>query len=276
MRILDFNAEPLAFVPFLNAGRSAGSFYRDELPIHVAWVDRLPVGTDAIIATADLQGREMMGPRPASPPRLLGEVLPKMLADELLPNLAPTLGEINPLKVGVLLAGDFYTVPALDRRGGSGDVTSVWQAFADEFQWVTGIAGNHDLFEDKEKPPRLPPRSHFIDEKTVRIDHLKIGGLSGIIGSPGRPQRRSEEGYLAALSGLLDQSPDVLVSHDGPEGIDRSQRGSPTVRELLESFPVSLLVRGHAHWDDPFCTLPGGTQVLNVDARVAILVKKVE
>ena len=48
--------------------------------------------------------------------------------------------------IGVLLAGDLYTVPALDRRGGSGDVTAVWRAFGDEFSWVVGVAGNHDTF----------------------------------------------------------------------------------------------------------------------------------
>ena len=34
----------------------------------------------------------------------------------------------------------------LDKRGGSGDVTGVWLAFADIFQWVAGVAGNHDTF----------------------------------------------------------------------------------------------------------------------------------
>jgi hypothetical protein len=41
----------------------------------------------------------------------------------------PMLGADNSSPVAALLAGDFYTVPALDKRGGTGDVTDVWRAF---------------------------------------------------------------------------------------------------------------------------------------------------
>ncbi len=73
--------------------------------------------------------------------RLLGEWLPQILAESILPGLPLPAG-----RVGVLLAGDFYTVPSLDKRGGSGDVDSVWQAFGEHFHWVVGVAGNHDTY----------------------------------------------------------------------------------------------------------------------------------
>ncbi len=103
----------------MNAGRGQGSFYVDFLPIHTAVADGLPYDLDAIIATADLQGRETFQQANGQPLRLLGEVLPDVLVSEIL----PSIGLHDPQRIAVLLAGDFYTVPALDRRGGSGDVT---------------------------------------------------------------------------------------------------------------------------------------------------------
>ena len=129
MRILSINLEPITEIPFLNAGRGPGGFYEDRLPILDAVVDRLPDGVSAIIATADLQGRERFQESPNGVPRLLGEALPNRLATEILPGLGLDTGNI-----GVFLAGDLYTVPALDRRGGSGDVRAVWEAFGDEFR----------------------------------------------------------------------------------------------------------------------------------------------
>jgi Icc protein len=273
MRIEQFDANPIAEVPFLNAGRTPGGFYKDRLPIHLARVDRLPDGVSAMIATADLQGRELLRRDARQPPRLLGEILPRWLVNEILPSVSSRKKNINSFSMGVLLAGDFYTVPALDKRGGTGDVSSVWQAFADEFKWVAGVAGNHDQFEDGGlRPRRLAKGAKYLDEHIAQIDGLRIAGLSGIIGSPDRPHRRTEDEYLFALECLIEQKPDVIVTHDGPEGLEAGQRGSSRARELFEETPVSLLVRGHAHWDNPFCTLSGGTQVLNVDARVVILI----
>jgi hypothetical protein len=45
-----------------------------------------------------------------------------------------------------ILAGDLYSAPGGDVRGATGDLRSVWSAFADAFAWVVGVAGNHDLF----------------------------------------------------------------------------------------------------------------------------------
>ena len=48
--------------------------------------------------------------------------------------------------MGLLLCGDLYVRPALDARGGLGDVRPVWRAFARHFRWVAGVPGNHDAF----------------------------------------------------------------------------------------------------------------------------------
>jgi len=267
MRILSINPEPIIEIPFLNAGRGPGGFYEDRLPVQEAVVDRLPDGVSAIIATADLQGRERFQDSPNGRPRLLGEALPSRLATEVLPGLG-----LNEGGIGVFLAGDLYTVPALDRRGGSGDVTAVWKAFGDEFSWVVGVAGNHDTFAaDPNARPRFSRHLHYLDNDRVNIDGLKIAGLGGIIGNPRRPRRRSDDQYAECLGALLRHQTDILITHDGPNDPAQGSRGSSVIREVVERLSPSLVVRGHAHWKQPFVRLSGGVQVLNIDARVVAL-----
>jgi len=267
MRILSIKPEPIVEIPFLNAGRGPGGFYEDRLPVQEAVVDRLPDGVSAIIATADLQGRERFQDGPEGQPRLLGEALPSRLATDVLPALG-----LSGDRIGVLLAGDLYTVPALDRRGGSGDVTDVWRAFGDEFSWVVGVAGNHDTFgPDPNAPPRFSRPLHYLDDDRVDIDGLKIAGLGGIIGNPRRPRRRSEQQYTECLEALLRHQTDILITHDGPNDPVQGLRGSPLIREVVERLRPSLVVRGHAYWRQPLSQLSGGVQVLNVDRRVVVL-----
>lgn len=267
MRVLSIKPEPIAELPFLNAGRGPGGFYEDRLPIVEAVVDRLPEGVNAIVATADLQGRERFEDSPNGVPRLLGEGLPSRLAVEILPRLG-----LDTRSIGILLAGDLYTVPALDRRGGSGDVRAVWEAFGDAFSWVVGVAGNHDTFgTEPTASPRFPRHLHYLDNDRVKIGGLKIAGLGGIIGNPRRPRRRSDDQYAECLEGLLRNRTDILITHDGPNDPVGRHRGSPRIREIVERLQPSLVVRGHAHWREPLARLSGGVQVLNVDARVVVL-----
>ncbi len=271
LRIVALKPELLLEIPFLNAGRGAGSFYEDRLPLHEGFVDCLPEGIQAIIATADLQGRERFQDRKEQGPlRLLGEALAERLEAEILPRF----GLPSTQEIGVLLAGDFYTVPALDKRGGSGDVTAVWEAFADRFAFVAGVPGNHDTFGSSVTPPRhLANRQsvHYLDGDIADIRGLTVAGLGGIIGSRNKLHRRSEEDYLQRLFEILEHQPDVLISHEGPDAPAQGYRGSTLVREMIEASSPTLVVRGHAHWQEPLAELPGGTQVLNVDARMIIL-----
>lgn len=266
MRIVNFQSEPLTTFVYLNAGRGPGQFYADRLPVHHARVDRLPKNISAIVVTSDLQGRETFQDAIYGAPRLFGEVVPERLVNEVFPLLS-----IRD-QAAAFLAGDFFTVPELDKRGGTGDVSGVWRAFADRFSWVAGVAGNHDLFDAKHAhAPEFSPPLHFLDGQVVSIHGVRIGGLGGIIGNPSRPQRRTEEDYLRALDDVLRQGVDVLLMHEGPNGPGHAQWGVPEIRAVIEKYDPCLIIRGHTHWDEPFAECSTGLQILNVDARVVIL-----
>lgn len=267
MRIEALSLEPIIELPFLNAGRGPGDYYEDRLPVEVADVDRLPNGVAAVIATGDLQGREHFKFQTTPQLRLLGEWLPSVLCESVLPTLNLPTGDI-----GVLLTGDLYTEPNLDRRGGSGLVTSVWESFGQCFSWVVGVAGNHDTFgNNAAKPPKFRNPLHFLDCNTRDVAGLRFAGISGIVGDPGRPWRKTERDFEDYILSLTQDEPDVLLMHDGPDIPELGYRGSPRIREALGALAKPLVVRGHAHWKRALAELPGGLQVLNVDARVVIL-----
>jgi 3',5'-cyclic-AMP phosphodiesterase len=265
MKIEELTLEQFAEVPFLNAG--PGKFYEDKLPVQVARVDKLPEGVAAIIATSDLQGREHFKYQTSGDLRLLGEWIPAFLKDSVLPRLALPEG-----KIGVLLAGDFYTVPSLDKRGGSGLVTSVWDAFGEQFSWVVGVAGNHDTFaQDPMNPPEFRPPLYFLDRHDLRIDGLAISGISGIVGNPTKPWRKTEVDFVDYINSLRHAQPDIVLMHEGPDIPELGYRGTPRIREAMMSLTEPLVIRGHAHWETAMAELPNGLQVHNVDARVVIL-----
>jgi len=267
MRITSFNREPISEIPFLNAGKGQGSCYVDRLAVHLGQLSDLPDDLDAIIATADLQGRERFEDGDGGPPRLLGEVLPERLVAELLPNL-----NISPARTGIILAGDFYTVPNLDKRGGFGDVTSVWRAFARQFKSVVGVAGNHDMFGETVAPSRrISANAHYLDGDSTSMDSIMIAGIGGIVGNPARPHRKTDDDFVTHLELLAAGAPDILIMHDGPDDPQHSQRGSSIIRQTLERLAPTIIIRGHAHWKEPLSELSNGTQVLNVDCRVAVL-----
>jgi hypothetical protein len=189
----------------------------------------------------------------------VNEVLPALQIDES-------------ARVIALLAGDFYTVPALDKRGGTGDVTDVWLAFAEYFNGVAGIPGNHDTFgEPPQRRPRFASGVHYLDGDVAEICGLRVAGIGGIIGNATKVNRRSEHDYLATLKQLLQSRPHVFLMHEGPDGQQRGQPGISQVRELMIAAGECLVIRGHAHWEHPLAEFPSGLQVLNVDARVVVL-----
>lgn len=253
IRIATLDPDPLAELRYLNA-RSGGGTEVSRLVVLRAQVDALADELDAIACTSDLQGMANGALLGVAVADLLGE-----LAEQgVLPPAART---------GIVLAGDLYSVPAANRRGGFGEVVSVWQAFAEQFPWVAGVAGNHD---DVTGVAELGSHVHLLDGNTVVVDGIRIGGVGGVIGNPRKPGRRDEPSQLGALERVLDERCDLIVLHEGPHG-GAGQPGNAAIRELIEIGEVPLAICGHTHWTEPIDHRPGG-QILNVDARVVVLV----
>lgn len=253
MKVTDLSSRPFHFTLFLNAGRNGGTV-RERLPWLRGTVAGLPTGLDALLVTSDLQGRGL----PDLP--LLGEVVAAEYRAHHNTWQLPA-----PERVGVLLPGDYYAAPAADKRGATGDVWAVWQAFATAFAWVAGVLGNHDTLTD------TPPDSSLLEAGAVLLPDLRIGGVSGIVGNPRRHARYEWPDYAERVALALSDTPDILLLHMPPQ-ITGAQRGEPDLTPLL-TRPDLLTCCGHVHWDEPLAEVPGGGQVLNVDSRVVVLTR---
>ncbi|HEY4002042.1 MAG TPA: metallophosphoesterase, partial [Candidatus Xenobia bacterium] len=149
-------------------------------------------------------------------------------------------------QMGVLLAGDLYADPDADQLGVSGDVWPVWSAFWKRFRWVCGVAGNHDRFGAHVSPAAssLAEGMHFIDSGQVDLDGLRVGGVGGIIGKAGRPQRHTEVAQRGRHVRALSPTPQVLIMHEGPDVPVEGLRGRELVREMVDGVGT-LVVSGH-------------------------------
>lgn len=265
MRVVDIEAEPLHVLEYADAAPGGGTQPR-TLPIVRGRVEGLPPQLDALLVASDLQGRAPLVSSGGAM-HLLGEALAEEYAALAELDLVP-----HPSHTGVLLAGDLYAAPGADRMGATGDVRPVWQAFAAGFRWVAGVAGNHDLFGGAQEHARFTRVAgvHLLDGSAAALDDLRVAGVGGICGNPGKPNRRPPDDFLAALRRALANRPHVVVLHEGPDGASPGQRGNPQIRAALAG-KRALVVCGHVHWDSPLAELPGGPQVLNTDARAFVL-----
>ena len=270
MKIVELNTKPVGQIAFLNAERRPNQFYQDTLDVYHGRLAHLPDSLDAVVVTADLQGRELPGTQKHSPPdglRLLGEIMPDLLVEYL-----EAVGVTSNANVAAILAGDFYTYPDLRGRGGTGDVTAVWQAFADAYQWVVGVAGNHDTFGDRSKP-FTRTNAMFLDGQRKEIAGWKFAGMSGVIGNTKKNYRRTHEDFLVTLDDLITPPTDVLVMHDGPSGRLAGCRGIEEALDIVETRCPSMVIRGHCHWPTPWVEVQNGVQILNVDQTVVVLTR---
>lgn len=241
--------KPFHQIIFRSSGRR-GKSGNNVIPFFRATISGLPAGL-CFVATSDLQGREN---GPAN--RLAGEVV----ADELA--LLQRRGEIPSLDF-VALAGDFYDFPDLRKLGGTGDITPVWNAFANNFPRIVGVHGNHDLLNGT-----LANQCKVLDGDVIEVSKVRIGGVCGIIGTSNRNQRTSREAFLSKLTSVIRGHPALILLHQGPEGTNPGQRGDPSISGLIQSAKVTTLF-GHTHWDEPLCAIGRG-HVVNVDRRVIV------
>lgn len=259
LEIVDIEDAAVADLRYLNAS-PRGKTEVCHLAVQRARVRGLPEPLDAIIATSDLQG---IVPDPRTrESTLLGvavaELLEELAFDAVLPPAQRT---------GVIMAGDMYSVPAANERGGFGSVAPVWEAFAGPFAWVAGVAGNHDDVSDVARDERVV----VLDTDVVTLDGLRFGGVGLISGNPAKKGRRAEDDQLERIALVAREELDVLVLHEGPRGDDQ-QPGHPLVAGLVEKHRVPLTICGHVHWPAPLARHRHG-QILNVDTRVVVLTR---
>jgi len=259
LRVLGDCAAPVFLVPFRSA--TAGQ----QLWVHRMFVEGLPDELDALFVTSDLQGWAD-GP---FGPCLLGHAVAAELLDH-----CQACG-IDPRRVGVVLAGDLFALEDLTRRGGVGDVRDVWRAFARHFGFVAGVAGNHDAFGDH--PDELvafaqEPGIHLLDDGTNGLviageSHgLRLAGVSGIVGNPHRPWRKTQERMQQAVARALHLDADVLVLHQNPALPDVKRSDHAWLTELLRERARGLVVFGHSWCHRPLVEL-GACQMLASEGR---------
>ena len=258
LRITRAEQTPFHTLPHRTSGPKGGPI-RNWLPFHRAYATGLPVGMEAIVLTSDLQGRENGGQN-----RLLGEPVAETLSALSKKNIIPPLD-------AVMLCGDLFDYPDCHKRGGTGPVDEVFQAFSRIAPQVIGVHGNHDTLAN---PEALPGNVRVLDGQIAQLDGLVVGGVSGIVGNPQRNQRRTEDDFLAVMESVTAKNPDCLLLHQGPDDPDRGgRRGDPGIALSLITGFGGLTVFGHTRWDWPWLMPLGAGQVLNVDARVVVVLR---
>ncbi|MCP4438603.1 MAG: hypothetical protein GY810_06625 [Aureispira sp.] len=264
MKIINLNTDFILTIPYLMAvsGHKKPPV-KTLLPVYEGTVDSLPKGIEALVTVSDLQGRIMVDGKDI----LMGEVVPETLYNFM----RSTYPDLNLDKVGVLLCGDLFA--HLDQRGGLGDVRKVWQAFNWFFGWVAGVAGNHDSFGTEQEFEEFKKEAniHYLQAEIQSIKGLKIGGMSGVVGKSKKPNRIPEKTYTSQLKRIIEQRPDLILLHQGPNTAWNPYKGSFQIRKMVEQYASSLICFGHEQWPDLLNSLENGTQLLNLEGRVVIL-----
>lgn len=258
MKIIKIDQQAFYSIRYINAGKRGG-IVKEILPFFKAYSPTLPDELDAILITSDLQGVVTHG----TAYQLLGVAVAQAYRELAQQGHIP-----SPKRTGVILAGDLYAATDGAQRGASGDVTSVWQAFA-SFAWVAGVQGNHDRFVDLDWFAS-EPNIHLLDHDVMSLSGYQIAGVGGVIGDEQVAGYRGEADFFAALSLVLEQKPEILILHQGAQGHDQ-QRGHPEIRQQILAARQPLTICGHVHWEQPLAQLADDVQVLNVDRRVVVL-----
>ncbi|MGC4046044.1 MAG: metallophosphoesterase [Armatimonas sp.] len=206
------------------------------------------------VVTSDLQGRER-----AKANRLLGEVVAEELAKLVAWGTIPTVDFY-------CLCGDFYDYPDLHARGGTGEVSSVLNAFGASRVPVLAVAGNHDLIEEP-----LDSTVTLLDGAIVECAGMRTGGVGGIVGNPERNQRKTDKAFVEALQAVLLELPHLVLLHQGPEGPTERHKGWGELNSELTLHSGMLVCFGHTQWPEAFYE-ESENLYCNVDSRVLVFV----
>ncbi len=266
LKILKINEHPIEYIDYLTVPHGALIAQKFQLPIYIGEIEGLAEHIDSIVVTSDLQGVCQFDQTSSI---LLGEVLAESLP--IIYEMYLTGFSIK--KSWAFLCGDLYA--NLEKRGSSGNPIQVWQTFAQYFEKVIGIAGNHDDFGINLNQLKQIENVHFLENDVVKMNGLNIAGLSGIIGRTDKNFRQEAHVYLNSLEKFLKQQPDIVLTHLSPHLEEYAFLGEPQLTKILERYADNLLFCGHSHWNtSQTVTLKNNTQILNADSKVFILLNK--
>lgn len=147
------------------------------------------------------------------------------------------------------------------KKGGLLDPTPDYIKIRDVASAFYFVQGNHDLDREglhstwinKDGTPC------YLHRKVVKTPLGRIGGVSGIVAYDGREPDSdahiySKEEYEEMLSEVLDQQPDVLLTH------------TPLEKDALSCIHLF----GHAHFKEYIGTSDTGALSLNMDSRIFV------
>ncbi len=267
IRIRDIDCDPLISIDVESVLPAGLGSEIKSYPVLAGRCMGLPSQLDALIVTGDLQGIN-----PDDTQEDERELAGCLVAREL-----ARLGKLGnlprPSRTGVLLTGDFFMDRTLMRRGVTGDIQTVWRAFADRFRWVVGVSRNHDLLQGRGDCalPAAAGEAQLLRRSATTVDDMTIAGLSGIVGKPSKPWCLPELEYLTTLDVLLDGWPDILLLHEAPASPSGSGKGRLTITDRILSAGKPLpFFFDHAYWHQ-LLVESEGWQFVNVDSRVLIL-----
>jgi Icc protein len=229
LRVVGDAAAPVFLVPFL------GTTVMQELWVHRIFVEGLPPTLDALFVTSDLQG---WARRPDGP-RLLGFAV----ADELLDHCRAS--GLDPRRIGVLLAGDLYRA----RGSAAREVASATcaRSGARSRRRSGSWPGSPATTTRSARAPATccafaqEEGIHLLDSGTegllpgAECLGLRLAGVSGIVGNPIRPWRKTREEMTAALARVAQLGADVLLLHQNPSLPDVRRSDHLWLTELLHA-----------------------------------------
>ena len=156
MKIIKIDNKPFHELNYRSSGKGKPRFC--TLPFYYAYVDKLPDNISSIIATSDLQGREI----DEHNNRLLGVAVSEELTLLKEFNIIPNFELI-------ISVGDLYDKPELNKYGASGNVTNVLNAFSEITEQVIAVHGNHDVVDNN----LLNKNITILDSTSINISNIK-------------------------------------------------------------------------------------------------------
>lgn len=248
MKILNVEKNNFDSLKFKTSGPKNKTIYNKEILFYKGDVEMESENIKTILITSDLQGREL-----GDKNRLIGEVVAEKVSSFCKVDIS-------------ILAGDFYDDINCKKRSAFGDVSAVWNKFAEISEYVVGVNGNHDIVDAN----NLKDNITILDGNKINIGEINFTGISGVMGNPRKNQRRLDTDFLFLLNKIITKKTDVIILHQGPDnGTD--YKGDVAIKEIIKNKYDGLLIFGHCFWQKDWFVNIGRSQALNVDNRVIIL-----